>query len=153
MKFKIEQVALHPKDPAKAKELLTAMGAGAWAEDVVEADGVVHDEARINKAALSFEYNLLDHANELEVLHYTEGDNWMQGQNRVSHIGMHCDEAELEDWKEFFKARGIGIAQEVRTMSHTNPHIAGKRWYHYCIFDTHEILSVDVKFIVRRDYA
>ena len=41
------------------------------------------------------------------------------------------------------------MAQEVMTESHTNPVIAGKRTYNYVIFDTKEILGVDVKFIVR----
>ena len=41
------------------------------------------------------------------------------------------------------------MAQEVFTESHTNPVIAGKRSYNYVIFDTREILGVDLKFIVR----
>ena len=45
--------------------------------------------------------------------------------------------------------RGIKVAQEVFTKSHTNPVIAGKRKYNYVIFDTKEILGVDLKFIVR----
>jgi hypothetical protein len=37
--------------------------------------------------------------------------------------------------------------------SHTNPVISGKRWYNYVIFDTKEILGVDLKFIVRKEHA
>jgi hypothetical protein len=70
---------------------------------------------------------------------------------RASHIGMHCTEAELESWRAFFASRNIAVAQEVFTKSHTNPVIAGKREYHYVIFDTYGILGIDVKFIVRRD--
>lgn len=149
MNFRIEQVALCPKDPAAAKELLTAMGAGAWAEDHVVAEGQVYGEPGSNEADLSFDYDMLVGANELEVLHYTTPNNWMHGKNRVSHLGMHCSEEALLTWREFFAARGIKVAQEVWTKSHTNPYIAGKRSYNYVIFDTHEILSVDVKFIVR----
>ena len=69
--------------------------------------------------------------------------------NSVSHLGMHCTADELELWQEFFAERGIGIAQEVVTDSHTNPVISGKRLYNYVIFDTKEILGVDLKFIVR----
>lgn len=151
LKFQIEQVALHPKDPEKAIRLLNEMGAGQWAEDVVMASGSVKYQPSTNVADLAFEYDMLKGANELEVLHYKAGKSWMDGQNRVSHLGMHCSAEELEEWKDFFRKRGIKIAQEVKTEYHSNPVIAGKRWYHYCIFDTHEILSVDVKFIVRRD--
>lgn len=156
MKFKIEQVALYPADPEAAMELLTAIGAGDWAKDHVVAKGEVFGTAGGNEADLAFEYNMLDAANELEVLHYTTGPNWMDVRansdpHRVSHLGMHCSAEELEQWREFFAARGIGIAQEVKTQSHTNPHISGKRWYNYVIFDTHAILSVDLKFIVRHD--
>lgn len=149
MQFKIEQVALCPENPEAAMELLTAMGAGDWARDNVVAKGQVFGSDCGNEAELNFEYKLLQGANELEVLHYTYGANWMAGQERVSHLGMHCTADELRDWREFFAARGIVVAQEVKTQSHANPHIAGKRWYNYVIFDTHQILGVDVKFIVR----
>lgn len=167
LKFKIEQVALCPSDPAAAIELLTAMGLGDWVHDNVVALGQVavtpmerndlrRDESNPvrNVAALAFNYQALESAKELEVLHYTSGINWMSGQDRrVSHLGMHCTHAELEDWKQFFSGRGIQIVQEVNTWSHSNPAIAGKRWYHYCIFDTYSILGVDIKFIVRRNGA
>lgn len=148
--FKIDQVALYPKDPERAKELLTAMGAGDWAEDVVIAVGDVRGKEGMNKASLSFDYSLLENARELEVLQYKDGPNWMDNRApRVSHLGMHCSYDELEEWRAFFHERNIKVAQEVETYSHTNPVIAGKRWYKYVIFDTYEILGVDVKFIVR----
>ena len=156
LKFKVEQLALYPADPEAAMELLTAIGAGDWAKDHVVARGEVFGEAGENDANLNFEYDMLQGANELEVLQYTKGPNWMDlrpnaDPHRVSHLGMHCTGVELEGWREFFDGRGILVAQEVVTKSHTNPHIAGKRWYNYVIFDTHAILGVDLKFIVRCD--
>lgn len=151
MKFKIEQIAICPKDPAAAKELLTAIGAAEWFEDHVIASGAVFGSAGRNEADLSFNYQLFE-GNEFEVLNYTEGENWMQHGTRpgsVSHLGMHCSAEELIQWREFFAGRGIKVAQEVFTESHTNPHIAGKRSYNYVIFDTKDILGVDLKFIVR----
>ena len=71
----------------------------------------------------------------------------------VSHLGMHVTSGELEGWRHFFAERGIVVAQEVKTHEHTNPVIAGKRFYTYVIFNTRPILGVDVKFIVRRDVA
>ena len=157
MNFKIEQVAICPNDPLAARKLLSEMGAADWAQDHVVAVGSVFDSpGEVNEADLSFNYSMLDKANELEVLHYTNGKNWMDSRagstpRRVSHFGMHCTEGELEKWMAFFAEREIGIAQEVWTQEHSNEVVAGKRWYHYVIFDTYDILSVDIKFIVRRE--
>jgi len=150
MKFEIEQIALYPRDPVAAKELLAAMGAVDWAEDHVVATGHVRGATGTNEADLSFNYDLLDKARELEVLHYTAGPNWMMGgAPRVSHLGTHCTEEELDFWLEFFENWNIPIAQAVHTKSHTNPNIPGKRKWRYVIFDTYSILGVDIKFIVR----
>jgi hypothetical protein len=159
MKFKIEQVAICPKDPAAAIELLTALGAEEWAHDHVVALGTVYGDQGGNEANLAFNYTMGNQDTvvvkplEFEVLHYTTPDNWMnhdERRNSVSHLGMHCTEKELEEFKLFFFSRSIHIAQEVQTQSHTNPVIDGKRLYHYCIFDTKDILGVDLKFIVRQ---
>lgn len=166
LQFKIEQVALCPQDPFAAIALLTKMGLGDWARDHVVAVGRVWHVGGTNEADLAFNYQstpgmhhhpsgvLKNDAEikplELEVLHYTDGPNWMQAHGpSVSHLGMHCSVEELARWRAFFENEGISEAQSVRTISHTNPVIAGKRSYNYVIFDTRAILGVDVKFIVR----
>lgn len=157
MNFQIEQIALCPKDPQAAVKLLTEMGLDQWVLDQVVAIGYVHSPLLAsgpirNEADLFFNYQGFSEKRELEVLHYTSGDNWMAGARpRVSHLGMHCSHKELCDWKAFFAERGVAVAQEVNTWSHNNVEIAGKRWYHYCIFSTYDILGVDIKFIVRRN--
>lgn len=157
MKFFVEQIAICPPDPAAAKELINAITGASWVEDHVKAVGFVapvqHQVG--NEADLSFNYAMGAGGDlEFEVLHYTIGANWMQRHGpSVSHLGMHCDAVELAQWRTFFAARGIPVAQEVNTFSHTNPAIAGKREYTYVIFGTRSILGVDLKFIVRRDIA
>lgn len=153
LQFKIEQFAICPQDPNAAMELLTDMGAEEWARDHVLAKGAVYGQDGLrNEADLSFNYELAPAGVEFELLNYTQGVNWMDlHAPRVSHLGMHCSAEELVEWRAFFAERGIKVAQEVLTQAHTNPHIAGKRWYNYVIFDTYDILGVDVKFIVRRD--
>ena len=154
MQFKIEQLALHPRNPALAIALLTEMGLAEWAKDHVVADGVVRGVPGTNEADLAFNYESTrgDKPLELEVLHYTQGAHWMEiFEPSASHIGMHCTEEELVEWTKFFTSRGIPIAQQVNTRSHTNPVIAGQRWYTYTIFHTRPILGIDCKFIVRRD--
>lgn len=153
--FFIEQVAIYPRNPAKAKALLSLMGMDIWADDHVIATGKVRGKDGTNEANLAFNYQGLGRANELEILHYTKGPHWMRKLGRpafrASHLGMHCTEIELLDWRNVFEKAGIKVAQEVRTKSHTNPVIDGKRKYHYVIFDTYDILGLDIKFIVRHD--
>lgn len=151
MKFFIEQIAICPRDPVLAKRLLTEIGAVDWHEDHVVANGEVYSHKGRNEANLSFNYDIFA-GKEFEILDYTQGNNWMMRPNRfnsVSHLGMHCTAEELVKWREFFAEREIDVAQEVFTESHTNPVIAGKRSYNYVIFDTKDILGVDLKFIVR----
>ena len=153
MKFFPDQIALCPRDPERAIALLTKLGMTEWARDLVTARGVVFGQPMRNTAALAFNYQALEgHARELEVLHYTDGPNWMRAalEPRVSHLGMHVTDAELAQWRVFFASEGIVVAQEVVTTQHTNPYlIDNPRHYNYVIFDTHEILGVDLKFIVR----
>ena len=157
MKFTIEQIAIAPKDPVAAKNLLSEIGATEWSEDHVVASGNVFGQRGTNEANLSFNYDIFS-GNEFEILDYTSGPNWIDdgehkplngNRNTVSHLGMHCSADDLIEWRVFFQSRGIDVAQEVMTESHTNPVIAGKRSYNYVIFDTKDILGVDLKFIVR----
>lgn len=155
MKFFIEQLAICPRDPAAAKELLAAMEVSSWSNDHVVAKGKVYGEEGTNEADLSFNYDIFA-GKEFEILDYTSGANWMEHPERynsVSHLGMHCSAEDLLQWRDFFAGRDILVAQEVFTESHTNPVIAGKRSYNYVIFDTKDILGVDLKFIVRIDIA
>lgn len=153
MKFKIEQIALVPNDPVRAMRLFTKIGLGEWARDHVVAAGKVWGAEGKNEADLAFNYEATgDKALELEVLHYTQSPNWMERYGTsASHLGMHVSAEDLVLWRAFFAAEGIAVAQEVNTSSHTNPVIAGKRWYTYVIFDTRAILGIDLKFIVRRE--
>lgn len=155
MKFIIEQIAIVPPNAAKAIQLLTEMGLSDWARDHVIAHGAVRGVPGVNEADLAFNYEASSAKPlEFEVLDYTKGANWMEVyEPSASHLGMHCSEEELAKWHSFFTSRGISVAQEVRTQSHTNPVIAGKRFYTYVIYHTRPILGIDTKFIVRRDVA
>lgn len=155
MKFVIEQIAIVPPNPAEAIALLTEMGLGEWARDHVSASGQVFGTPATSEADLAFNYDATSPKPlEFEVLNYTAGTNWMDTHGpSASHLGMHVTAEELEGWRHFFSERGIRVAQEVKTHEHTNPVIAGKRFYTYVIFDTRRILGIDCKFIVRRDVA
>jgi hypothetical protein len=159
-KFKIEQIALCPTNPTKARHLLEDLGLTDWFVDNVHATGVVRGATGENHALLQFNYQAGNGSDvaagkplELEVLHYTNGNNWMlKNPNTVSHLGMHCSAEDLAQFRAYFYKQGIGIAQEVNTLAHTNAVIKDSRRYQYAIFDTREILGVDLKFIVRKEY-
>ena len=158
MKFFIEQIALCPPNPAAAINLLKQLGLDEWVKDHVVAGGKVYGEPGKNEADLAFNYESTRPEGkplELEVLHYTTGPNWMAGRPpMVSHLGMHCTAEELDKFRRKFADMGIRVAQEVFTESHTNPFLLEqKRKYQYVIFDTRDILGVDLKFIVRRENA
>lgn len=158
MKFFIEQVALCPLNPELAIKLLKELGMDEWVTDHVVAGGKVFSESGRNEADLAFNYQNTRPENkplELEVLHYTDGPNWMAGRPpMVSHLGMHCTHEELYAFQRKFADMGIRVAQEVFTESHTNPYLLQmKRKYQYVIFDTRDVLGVDLKFIVRRENA
>lgn len=158
-KFSIQQIAICPTNPTLARELLIDLGLTDWISDNVHAAGVARGVIGENHAHLQFNYQAGsgkdEEANkplELEILHYTNGHNWMaKNPNTVSHLGMHCTSEELELYRKYFYSKGIGIAQEVNTLAHTNPAIKDSRRYQYAIFDTKDILGVDLKFIVRKD--
>lgn len=157
--FQVQQIALCMPEHNRAIELLADLGLTAWFKDHVTAHGTVFGVVEpCSKAELNFNYQAggsdpeAHKPLELEVLHYESGMNWMaDSPARVSHLGMHCTEEQLTQYFAFFRERQIEVAQELFTDEHTNPAIAGKRNYHYVIFDTYPILGVDLKFIVRRD--
>lgn len=161
LKFSVQQIALCPTNPRKARELLADLGLTEWVLDNVHAAGNVFGINGQNHALLAFNYQAGDGTDkgadkplELEVLHYTDGPNWMESApNTVSHLGMHCSAVELEEFREYFHSKGIAVAQEVWTQGHTNQAIANSRRYHYVIFDTRAILGVDLKFIVRLSFG
>jgi hypothetical protein len=150
MKLIIEQLALCPENPAKAKALLAKLGITDWIDDKVQAAGEVYGEPVVNVANLAFNYQASPQQLELELLHYTAGNNWMMHNvHSASHLGMHCTEADLVELRKLFAAENIPVVQEVKTLTHSNPAIAGKRAYQYVIFGTRPILGIDLKFIVR----
>ena len=156
-KFEIQQIALNAPDSKKAIELLTDLGLTDWTNDHVVASGAIGSIAGRNEAELNFNYQAGNGSDaaaakplELEVLKYTSGNNWLQKRpTNVSHLGMHVTNDQLLQYRAYFNSKNIGVAQEVMTESHTNEAIKDERRYNYVIFDTYEIIGVDLKFIVR----
>jgi len=152
MKFKIEQIALNPKDPGRAFALMGLLGLHDWSHDQATAVGEVHGESGSNVANLSFNHETPDV--ELEIINYRSGENWLSKHNGnssvASHIAMHVPEPVLEQWRTKLALFGVKVAQEVVTTSHSNPAVPQGRHYKYVIFDTRDIIGLDLKFIVRR---
>lgn len=150
--LKIQQIAIGTRYPGELIENLKKIGLTEWAQDTVIAKGEVFGEEGENTAQLNFNYQL---GFELEILKYLEGPNWHQaraphdGVDFLSHMGLHVSAEEMINMKTKMKRLGIGIAQEVYTKSHTNPHIKGKRKYHYVVFDSRDQIGFDLKLIER----
>lgn len=150
--MKIEQIAYGAKNPQKVIDAYVKLGINEWTKDVVTAEGTVFGHKALNVAELYFNYQL---GFELEILCYVEGRNWHSNRNPTSapvfqsHLGRHATSAEMRSTIEKMKAINIGIAQEVFTLKHTNPVIAGKRKYHYVVFDSIAVLGYDLKLIER----
>jgi len=174
MKLVIERIALAPRDPTKALDLLRAIGLTEWVYDDVTAMGHVRVGNMVmeatNKATLRFNYQAAPQPQqgkmagaigapkplELEVINYQKGFNFLddplaKSGSVASHIAMHCTAEELDAWRDKLAAVDIVPIQDVFTVEHVNPAIAGKRWYNYVIFGTRDIIGVDLKFIVRRE--
>lgn len=165
LKIKIEQIAFTSSNPELTKRRLSVLlGMDEWTVDQVRTKGVINNNlGRLvqveNLANLSFNYAA---GLEFEVLEYIEGNNWLSERGKplckretlgwpdLSHVGMHCTAEELEQWTSHFKDKGVGILQDVTTLSHTNPFlIECGRKYRYVIFHTEELLGFDFKLIVR----
>lgn len=172
--FRIEQIALSIPDAAAAQAFLKKVGLIEWFTDHVVAEGLVFPDSDykgaaencVNEADLRFNYQAGNGSDgeagkplELEILDYKQGANWIEEnicngdahECQVSHLGMHVTAEELAEWRKFFEDEGIQVAQEVNTLSHTNIVIKDSRRYNYVIFDTRDIIGVDMKFIVRKD--
>lgn len=168
-RFQIQQIALVVCNTDAAFKLLSDLGLTDWVHDTVVAEGKVFGLEGANTANLYFNYqsgNGTEYVDgdgekqcggakplELEILDYTEGPNWMaengSSLDSVSHLGMHVSAEQLAEYRAYFEAEGIPVAQEVITQSHTNDYIKDSRRYNYVIFDTRELIGVDLKFIVR----
>lgn len=162
--FQIEQIALSIDQSRKnaAMALLADLGMTEWHKDTVVAAGSVGlSPGQTNTAELAFNYQVggKEKLLELELLNYTEGDNFVrralagtEASSIVTHIGMHVTAEQLEEVWRIMQGHGISTSQVVRTQSHTNPVIKDSRRYTYAIFATRDLIGVDLKFIVRKDY-
>ena len=158
--FKIEHIALQPKLPMRARQLLKKLGLTDWVNDEMSVYGRVwSNEHEQGKVDLDFNYQAdCDRTNdkgdrrplELEIMTCTEGANWMGDDegNFISHFGMQVTHEQLEEVEAIMSVEGIQIAQSVITLAHKNPHIKDSRRYKKVIFDTRSILGVDLEFNV-----
>lgn len=154
---KIEQIAFHTNDIDHTKDQYYPLGIRKWESDIVTAKGTLHiseygdTEIReiTNVARLEFNYDM---EVELELIQYLAGDNWHSYQRRTgtfqSHMSYHVEDMQFEVQR--LKNAGLRVIQEVKTLSHTNPHLLQNgRKYHYVIFDSRDKLGFDLKLIKR----
>lgn len=141
----MDQIAFIARNDDDERRLKRRFGLqdAEWIEDHVVAVGTVRGKPAENTAKLLFNYDL---GIELEILRYTEGENYADDLNAMEmcHIGFHYS--------------GVGavptfdapIIQQVETQSHTNEFLleSGRR-YRYTIYDTFGKNGVYMKVIER----
>lgn len=156
--MKIDQVAFYANDPGYARDLFGVMfGMKEWVTDIALARGTVFGiEVQRMAGELSFNYQA---GIEVEVLHYITPLHWHSARAKflgeslppgifLSHIGTHVDDMAVARLP--FEKAGWGVAQEVRTYSHTNPYLLERgRTFHYVVWNSQSIIGYDLKLIQR----
>lgn len=151
----LDQIAFYAPDSIAEANIKKMLGIdeAEWTVDHVSGRcRVFGGDERESTARLQFNYDL---GIEVEILRYLSGPHWhlqraisKHGPNVffgsipfVSHIGFHVNDEELPNLP-------FQVAQEMVTVEHSNPAIAG-RSYQYVIYDTKDMLGVDLKYIKR----
>ena len=144
----IEQIAIKVENPLSVIAMFKELGYDEWTEDEVTAEGNVLGVPNCtNVARLYFNYQIFDGV-EFELIRYHTGPNWLdQCGYGLSHLGVHVDD--IQPAVNAMIALGYRVAQDVRTIKHTNAAIKDTRRYRYVIFDTRHTLGFDLKFIQR----
>ncbi len=148
--MEFEQIAMHDNADFDLMKIFIGMGHPAWTKDVVVAEGVVasHHGGFVvcqNTAILQFNYTAFP-GKELEMIHYTDGPNFLNHKlnGSLSHLGWHVES--IESKREYMEKRGFRLKQEVITKSHESPLIT--RRYHYAIY-VHPVTNYAWKLIER----
>ena len=156
--MKIEQIAIATESIKQSEEIinnLKKIGLDEWVQDTVTAHGTVFDKNNVVNEGHRMPLSLRGF--ELEILTYLAGSCWHDRRHYsndipfpfLSHMGLHVDKENMRKMKAKMSIIGCSIAQEIYTISHTNPAINGKRKYHYVVFDSIDKLGFDLKLIER----
>lgn len=153
---------------------------GAWSHDTSTSDAIVMGYPVKREITFDLHYNYRQSLafKELELIRFSDLHNFHSISNKsidplglyaphlyalraemdldnrgffLSHLGIHCSEEEAEEWRALFSRCSIGVAFEDWSKKHTNPVIAGKRFYHNVIFASREALGFNFKACVRRN--
>jgi hypothetical protein len=151
----LDQIAFYASDGMEEVRIKESLGLrdAEWTEDFVTGRVSVFSEPEnVSKAKLLFNYDL---GIEVEILTYLEGPNWHRHRDKhgigpctrpgchafQSHIGFHVNDGDIP-------VLPFPVAQTMTTTFHSNPAITDRR-YQYVIYDTLDILGVDLKYIKR----
>lgn len=156
--FLIDQVAFATREGGKLRGLLNEIFGVAeitWSQDTVIAEGTVFGSETKNQAHLAFNYGIMKHGLEFEVLEPdVHAEYWVNSAINLSpqgcvlsHLGIHV--TDIDSHVERLQELGYSIVQDVRTLSHENPAVPSDRRYRYVIFGTRDVLGFDVKLIQR----
>lgn len=155
---KFDQIAFYSRNLPRTRALLKVLfGLDQWVSDIVTGEGLVWGRKVTGlKGELCFNYQT---GVELELLCYPEGQGWHASRGPLkdlfssksiflSHVGVHV--ADMAKARLPYELKGWYVAQEIWTTHHTNPYLVENgRTYHYVVFDSRDIIGVDLKLIER----
>ncbi len=152
--MEFEQIAIKADKDFTIQEAFMEPGSD-WTRDTVFAKGVLlnnhyGDKYSVieNLAELRFNYGVFP-GKEFELIHYTDGPNFLDEETwvgAISHFGVHVPV--IDDFRDYLKNKGFLLIQEVVTLEHRN--VPKGRHYHYAIFQ-HSSMEFYWKLIQRLD--
>lgn len=154
--LKFHQVAFYTSDLLAAVNGWQQLGFNNWVFDSATLEGarIINNEWQDvkTKATMAFNYDILPM--ELECLTYDGGEHRhreraiLDGIPFISHLSVHVRDVAgiMEDFRT---VHGIRPYHVFVTKGHTNVHIAGKKRFVECIYDTRKQFGYDIKLIQR----
>ena len=153
--MKIKQIAFQVPDVKKAKELLAFLfDADFKIDDSLIMDGRFNGEfANEVPLDLSFDYNMLKDADELELINSKGDAHWHSDftPGFLSHLGIYCDsQFELDVAIKKLDEIGLVCIQDSFSHTHSRPNQDGsERSYRDVIYDAVHLIGFNIKLSLK----
>lgn len=144
------QVALYTYDIADSVAFLSSLGFDEWHSDTATLEGFYQgNECKVN-AEMAFNYQILG-GRELEFVSYEDHPEPLYQHSTgklpfLSHLSAYVDNvaAAVENIRE---EHGHSPYHLFQTGNHTNPRVAGKKFFREAIYDTRAEIGFNLKLI------
>ena len=153
--MKIKQIAIRVPDINEAKLILAKLfNSNFLIDDNLKMDGNFGDEniAGVN-LDLSFDYEVLNGADELELIHTDSEDHWHSklGRGFLSHFGVYCEsKSEFDSACSCLDGMNFKKIQDSISYDHSRSNSDGtERSYFDIIYNTQDKLGFNIKLTLK----